>query len=107
MLRKLAWGDRSLSLFIFRVSLLFRIQYNFLPISSRADAHDVTLRIVDRSDLDWLQLFLDISVESALCDDFRGQILIKLIDVQIDLEKASVRGADNVTQLLKALVGDC
>ena len=49
---------------------------------------------------------MDVSVESTLCDDSDGQLLVELFNVQIDLEQNSVCGADYLAEIAKAFVGD-
>ena len=53
-----------------------------------------------------LQLLLDVSVESALCDDRQCEILIKLFNVQVYLEQDSIDSADHIAQVTQSLACD-
>ena len=106
MFRKLsAWGNLSLGLLLIRLTFFFRHNC-LLTLSARVDFDNVSLLIVNSSDLDWLQLLLDISIQGALRDDLSRQLLVKLINIEVDMEQASVCRTDHVAEFLETKIGD-
>ena len=77
-----------------------------MAISAGVDLNDVALLIIYGCDLDWLELLLNVAVQRALSDHLRGKLFFKLINIEIHLKQAGVRRADDVAELLKAVVGD-
>ena len=77
-----------------------------MAISAGVDLNDVALLIIYGCDLDWLELLLNVAVQRALSDHLRSKLFFKLINIEIHLEQAGVRRADDVAELLKAVVGD-
>ena len=106
MFRKLSAGcNWSLSLLLIRLAIFFRHDC-LLTLSTRVDFDNVSLLIVDSSDLDWLQLLLDISIQGALRDDLSRQVFVKLINIEVDMEQASVCRTNHITELLETKIGD-
>ena len=52
-----------------------------MAVDTRAHFDDVAILIVKCCDLDRLELLLDISIQGALCDNFCGEVLVKLVDI--------------------------
>ena len=67
---------------------------------------DFTLGIVDSCDLHWFELLLDVAVEGTLSDYCHCEVFVELFNIEVDLEEASIRGANDVTEFLKAGICD-
>lgn len=91
-------------LLLFRATLFLVTGDVILTVIAHSHSDNLTRRSYNLGDLHWLELFLNVTVKRTLSDNQGGQLLVKLVHIEVNLEQARVGHANDVAQLLQAIV---